>query len=187
MQGKITTLIYKMRGLLILPVVVFMALCTWKEIEYDVIVFSSGGIVFGAGFCLRVWSQMHLHHRLKIRKILTTTGPYAYIRNPCYVANTLMLTGVTFMSELLWFVPLMLVYCVIIYSFVVRYEEAKLAEQYRTLYADYFAWVPRWFPKLRRLPKESLAKTREFLVPSIVAEMHNLLLIVPFLIKEVFG
>jgi protein-S-isoprenylcysteine O-methyltransferase Ste14 len=184
MQKKILRSIYKKRGLFMVPPVVFIAMCTWKEVENDVLVFGLAGIVFGAGLCLRVWSQMHLHHRLKIHKILTTTGPYAYIRNPCYVANTLLLTGAVFLSELFWFAPLMLVYCAIIYSFVVRYEEAKLIKQYGTLYADYFNRVPRWFPRLRCLQKKSFTETRQFFVSSLFVEMHSLLLVIPFLIKE---
>jgi len=164
-----------------------MALSTWKEVEKDVVVWSLGGVVFGAGLCLRIYSQMHLHHRLKIPKILTTTGPYAYIRNPLYVANTLLLTGVAFMSELLWFVPLMLVHCAIIYSFVARYEEARLTVKYGATYTEYFNQVPRWFPKLRHLQEKSSTKTLQFLVPSLFAEMHNLLLVIPFLIKEAFS
>ncbi len=167
------------------PPVVFMALCSWKEIENDVLIFGLCGIVFGAGLCLRVWSQMHLHYRLRVRMILTTTGPYAYIRNPFYVANTLLLTGAAFLSELFWFAPLMLVYCAIVYSFVIRYEEAKLPKRYGTLYTDYFNRVPRWFPKLRCLQKKSSTETRQFLVHSLFVEMHNLLLLIPFLIKEV--
>lgn len=183
-KKKILRFIYKTRGLLMVPPVVFMALSTWKEVEKNVVVWSLGGAVFGAGLCLRIYSQMHLHHRLRIRKILTTTGPYAYIRNSLYVANTLLLTGAAFMSELLWFVPLMLVYCAIVYSFVVRYEEARLTEKYGAAYTEYFNRVPRWFPKLRRLQKKSFIKTRQFFVRSLFAEMHNLLLVIPFLIKE---
>jgi protein-S-isoprenylcysteine O-methyltransferase Ste14 len=184
MRKKILRFIYKTRGLLMVPPMVFMALCTWNEIEYDALVFGLGGIVFGAGVCLRVWSQMHIHHRLGVHKILTTTGPYAYIRNPLYVANTLMLTGAVFLSELFWFVPFMLVYSAIVYSFVVRYEEAKLTKKYRALYTDYFNRVPRWFPRPNRLQKVSFINMRRFLGPSILAEMHNFLLVIPFLIKE---
>jgi protein-S-isoprenylcysteine O-methyltransferase Ste14 len=184
MQKKIGRLIYKKRGLLMVPLVVFMVLCTWKEIENDALVFGLGGIVFGMGVCLRIWSQMHLQHRLKVHKILTTTGPYVYIRNPCYLANILILTGAAFLSELFWFAPLMLVYCAIVYSFVVRYEEAKLTKQYGTLYTEYFNRVPRWFPRSWPLQKTFSTKRREFLGPSISVEMHNLLLVIPFLIKE---
>lgn len=184
MQKKLLKLIYRRRGLLMVPPFVFMALCTWKEAENHVLVFGLGGLVFGVGLSLRIWSQMHLHHRLKVGKILTTTGPYVYIRNPCYVANALMLTAAAFLSELYWFVPLMLIYCAIVYSFVVRYEEDKLIKQYGTLYANYFARVPRWFPKLKFYPEMSGIKMHKYLRPSILVEMQNLLMVIPFLIKE---
>jgi len=185
MQKKIGRLIYKKRGFLMVPPVLFMALCTWKEVENHVAIFSLGGVAFGAGLCLRIYSQLHLHYRLRVRKILTSTGPYAYIRNPLYVANTLLLIGAAFLSELFWFAPLILVYCAIVYSFVVRYEEDKLIGKYGATYTEYFNQVPRWFPRLRGLLKTSCPNMREFLVPSILVEMHNLLLLIPFLIKEV--
>lgn len=184
-QKKSRKLISKTRGLLMVPPVVFMTLCTWKEIENHVLIFSLGGIFFGMGVYLRIYSQMHLHHRLKVPKILTTTGPYAYIRNPLYVANTLMLTGAAFMSEIFWFAPIMLAYCAIVYSFVVRHEEAKLTRKYGLLYTDYYNRVPRWFPRLRCLKKTSATNMREFLGQSIFAEAHNFLLVIPFLFKEV--
>ena len=184
MQKKTLKLIYETRGLLMVPPMVFMALCTWNETEHEALVFGLGGIVFGAGVCLRIWSQMHIHHRLRVHKILTTSGPYAYIRNPLYVANMLMLTGAVFMSELFWFVPFMLFYSAIVYSFVVRYEEAKLIKQYGALYADYFNRVPRWFPRPIHLQKASFINMRKFIGPSILAEIHNFLLVIPFLIKE---
>lgn len=177
-------LIYQQRGLLLVPPFVFMTLCTWKEVEQDGLTFALGGVCFVAGWCLRVWSQMHLHYRLKVHKALTTTGPYAYVRNPCYVANTLLLTAVAFLSELYWFIPLMLIYCATVYSLVVRYEEDKLTKQYGILYANYCTQVARWFPKLRSLPENSCTRMRKFLRPSILAEMPNLLLVIPFLIKE---
>jgi len=184
MQQKIGRFIYKKRGLLVVPPVVFMALCTWKEVENHVLILGLGGAVFGAGLYLRIWSQLHIHHRLRIHKILTTTGPYVYIRNPLYVGNTLLLTGAAFLSELFWFAPLMFVYSAIVYSFVVRYEEAKLSKKYGALYMDYFNRVPRWFPRLRGLQKASSAEMRRLLGVSILAEMHNLLLVTPFLLKE---
>jgi len=184
MQQKIGRLIYKKRGLLMVPPVVFMVLCTWKEVENHVLGFGLGGAVFGTGLYLRIYSQLHLHYRLRVGKILTITGPYAYVRNPCYIANTLLLTGCAFLSELFWFAPIILVYCAIIYSFVVRYEEGELTRQYGALYTDYFNRVPRWFPRLRGLQKTSFPKMQEFIVPSIFAEMHNLLLVILFLIKE---
>jgi len=165
------------------PPIIFATLCTWKEVENELVVFGLGGIIFAAGMLLRIWSQLHLHHRLKVKKILTTTGPYAYVRNPLYVANTMILVAATMIAELFWLAPLMLIYCAIIYNLVVRFEESRLIEKYGTAYKDYLAGVPRWLPRLKYVP-EAVTVNRRFLLPSLKVELHNLLLLLPFIIKE---
>jgi hypothetical protein len=127
---------------------------------------------------------MHLHYRLKIHKVLTATGPYVYVRNPAYIGNTIMLTGAATMSELLWFVPVMLVYCAVVYSVVVRYEESHLLAKYGNAYADYAARVPRWIPRRISADASEIVDARRFLLPSIRAETPSLLLLLPFIIKE---
>ena len=71
-----------------------------------------------------------LHYRLKMRKVLTSTGPYAWVRNPIYIANTSMLVGLTCTSEHFWFVPIMLLWCAVVYHYVVRREESHLRDKY---------------------------------------------------------
>ena len=133
---------YALRGLLIVPPVLFILLCKWNEIEDEYIVWLIGGITFGIGLIIRIWSQMHLHYRLKIKKTLTTSRPYAYVRNPIYIGNILLFVGTACMSELLWFAPIVLVYSVIVYTFVIRYEESFLAEKYGAPYTEYLAHTP---------------------------------------------
>lgn len=174
--------IFKLRGLLMVPPMIFVALCTWGEIEKELVVWGVGGVTFAVGLVLRVWSQMHLHYRLKIRKTLTTTGPYAYVRNPIYLANTIMLGGACMLAELFWFVPVQVLYCAMIYSLVVRYEEAHLAAKYGPPYLEYRAAVPRWFPKWR--PSQERSDMAAYFSPSLLAEVHNLLYLLPFVVKE---
>lgn len=176
--------IFKLRGYLMIPPVVFIALCSWGEIENDWLVFGLGGITFALGLALRIWAQMHIHYRLKTKKILTTTGPYAYVRNPLYIANTIILAAICLFSELFWFVPIQILYCAIVYSFVVRFEEDHLTQKYGSAYLDYAKQVPRWLPKLRSLNVEKTNANRYF-IRSIAAEVYNLLLLAPFLIKEI--
>ena len=180
-------LIYKARGLLMVPPALFSLLCTWNEVENEAIIWGMGGILFLLGLFLRVWSQMHLHYRLKIKMILITTGPYRYCRNPIYIGNTLLLLGFVAMAELLWFIPVMLIYCMIVYSLVVRYEEAYLIKRYGKPYEDYLNKVHRWMPagmnpSIDANTQFSNAKQNFF--PSVVAEMHILLMILPLVFKE---
>lgn len=178
--------VFKVRGLLMAPPVLFMSLVTMGEYERDWVVLPVGFAIFLMGVALRVWAQMHLHYRLSVHKTLTTTGPYALVRNPIYIANTTMLLGLTVSSELLWFLPVTLAWCVVVYHFVVRYEEAHLTVKYGDGYRIFMAATPRWLP---RIPARRLAVThamRQFLRPSISAELHCLLLVIPFLAKEIF-
>lgn len=177
-------LVFKIRGLIMVPPMLLAVLCTWGEVEVEVFVFGLGGLVFLLGLGLRFWAQLHLRYRLRVKKTLTTTGPYAYTRNPIYIGNTLLLAGMSMLAELFWLVPIQVLYCAVIYHFVVAYEEARLSEKYGLMYLDYMSRVPRWIPKLR--PSENYKMSlRSLLIPAALAEAHNLLLLLPAIIKEV--
>jgi steroid 5-alpha reductase family enzyme len=111
------------------------------------------------------------------------TGPYAYVRNPMYLANTTMLAGASMLAELFWFVPFLVLYCALIYTLVIRYEEAHLLRKYGAAYQEYMARVPRLCPKLRP-PATSGARVPRYVLPCILAEAHNLLFLLPFALKE---
>ncbi len=180
--------IYKIRGILMVPPFLFLLFVFFRETEQDNIIWPAGLAIFGIGVLLRVWAQTHLHYRLKVRKTLTTTGPYACIRNPIYVGNTVMMLGLTVLSELLWFLPVMFFWCVIVYSLVVRREEAHLLGKYGEPYAEYLRKVPRWMPGVMtdRNRAGRSRQGRSFLWPSIVAELHCFLWLIPLVAKEVF-
>jgi protein-S-isoprenylcysteine O-methyltransferase Ste14 len=161
-----------------------MVLCTWGECEHELLMATLGGAVFLCGALLRLWAQMHLHYRLKARKRLTRTGPYALVRNPIYIANTLLLLGLCIGSEVLWLLPLVLLYCGVVYTFVVRQEEAHLAAKYGPPYREYLSQVPRWVPRLGSWGGVRGRMGHEFLWPSIAAELHLLLWLAVPLAKE---
>ena len=175
---------YRFRGWLMAPLALVMLLCKWHETESHVLAFGLGGAVFCGGWVLRIWAQGHLHYRLKVRKNLTTTGPYAYVRNPVYIANTLILIGMSIMSELLWLCPLAALYCAVVYTFVVRYEEGHLAAKYGGPYCQYLQRVPRWLPLRRTWRGLVQLNVRPFLFDGIKSELHAVLLLALPLLKE---
>jgi protein-S-isoprenylcysteine O-methyltransferase Ste14 len=177
--------IFKNRGVLMVPPVIFAALCTRYETESDFVACSVGGALFIAGMFLRIWTQMHLHYRLNVPKVLTTTGPYGFVRNPVYIGNTIMLVGVVVVSGLLWFAPAMFVYCAIVYSMTVRFEETHLSAKYGKAYAQYLSKVPRWAPRWSGTGTEAIIDARRFLASSLLVESSCLLLLLPFIIKRI--
>lgn len=176
---------YKLRGVLMAPWLVFMVFSTYWEYERHWI-FPVASAVFGVGFAIRVWSQMHLHYRLKVRKVLTTTGPYGFVRNPIYIGNTFILLGACIMSELLWLTPFLLIWCALVYSLVVRHEERHLTSKYGEAYLDYVNNVPRWLPRVPPLVQPTV-HVRQFAARSIGAEIYCFLYILPFVLKEILS
>ena len=65
-----------------------------------------------------------------------------------------------------------------------RYEEAGLVKGYGLPYRKYMLKVPRWFPCDLYLRK--LRLINEHFFSSIVAEIHCLLFLLPYILKEVF-
>jgi len=175
---------YKLRGALIVPLYLIAVFYDQGDVCNPWLILPLGTALFGAGWFLRIYAQMHLHYRLKAHKTLTTTGPYVHVRNPIYIGNTLILVGINVLSGLLWFVPIMILGCAFTYHMTVLYEEGHLIEKYGEPYKAFIASIPRWMPRFSTpddIPKQDV---REFIVPSIHAELHILWLLVPLIIKE---
>ena len=177
--------VYKVRGLLMAPPAAFLLLCFRWETEQHALVFGLGAVIYALGLGGGSGGDAPAL-RLRIHKTLTRTGPYRYVRNPLYIGNTLILLGCCFFAELPWFAPIMLVYAMTVYHFVVRFEEAHLRARYGGEYERFLAEVPRWLPRLRPVAGVEPADASEHLWPSLVAEAHNMVLWVPFLAKELF-
>jgi protein-S-isoprenylcysteine O-methyltransferase Ste14 len=173
--------VYRWRGLLAALPVIFSIFCFVGEYEVGWVVWPLGLFLFGLGWALRMWAQKHLGYRLHITRSVTTSGPYALVRNPIYIGNTLIILGVVAMSGVLWMMPVALLWCGLVYAGVVRYEEQQLSRRYGGEYLDYLAVVHRWFPRLTRPSGQArfASSPRQILL----AELHVLLIILAPLAK----
>jgi protein-S-isoprenylcysteine O-methyltransferase Ste14 len=183
MRDSITRLIHRFRGELASPPFIFVFVWFYFKVETDYLIWLLGISVFLMGMAVRIWAQQHLHYRLKGQRELTTTGPYQFVRNPVYIGNILMCLGLTVIPGLFWFLPLALLWCATVYSIAVRFEEASLLRRYGESYQKYMSEIPRWFP--RNLHLRNLGLINKYFLPSILAEIHCLLLLLPFILKEV--
>ena len=80
-------------------------------------------------------------------KQLTTSGPYAYTRNPLYLGSLMLAAGFAIAARSWWIVGIMLLTFALIYVPVVLGEERYLRRTFPG-YADYAHHVPRIFPRL---------------------------------------
>ena len=74
---------------------------------------------------------------------LVTTGPFGITRNPMYLANTLLLIGVAFVSGVAWFLPLAFISAYATQKVAIEGEEKVLAAKYGKKYRDYAKRVRR--------------------------------------------
>jgi protein-S-isoprenylcysteine O-methyltransferase Ste14 len=79
---------------------------------------------------------------------LITKGPFAYVRNPLYVGNMLMYSGVGIMANLPWLALIALAYFMFQYSLIVSLEEEYLRRTYGKAFDAYCRAVPRFVPAL---------------------------------------
>jgi protein-S-isoprenylcysteine O-methyltransferase Ste14 len=105
-----------------------------------------GGGLVALGWSGRIWAQVHLGYRLPVRMSLTTCGPYRFLRNPIYVANTCVIIGAVTAFGCWWVVPIAVLWCATLYAAAIRHEEAKLLVFYGAAYRAYRHRVARWLP-----------------------------------------
>ena len=82
-------------------------------------------------------------------KELVVSGFYAHVRNPMYVAVSLIVFGQSlfFASAALIAYGVTVWFCFLL--FVLYYEEPRLKSQFPDAYAAYSDAVPRWLPRLK--------------------------------------
>lgn len=80
---------------------------------------------------------------------LVTGQLYARVRNPMYVAGTLVLVGEALLAESFALFAYAGLVWVGFHLFVVLYEEPGLRRRFGLEYEAYLARVPRWIPRAR--------------------------------------
>jgi protein-S-isoprenylcysteine O-methyltransferase Ste14 len=138
---------FKIRGLWAVLLLFAMFFTTrWESADVP-LNWVIGLTLFGAGFALRVRSQQYLRYRLRDEGELATAGPYAYVRNPVYIGNTLGLAGLCILCRLYWMAPIAAAWAALAYDLAVRFEEMRLTKRFGESYRRYIECVPRWIPR----------------------------------------
>ena len=102
----------------------------------------AGGLLLLPGLLLRGLASGHVQ---KDRQ-LTTSGPYAYTRNPLYLGSFIMAFGFLVAAQNPWIFPMLFVLFSVIYIPVVAGEEQYLRQTFPE-YDDYARHVPRFLTR----------------------------------------
>ena len=122
---------------------------SWKAIGL-------GTLIAIPGILLRALASGHV----KKNEELTTTGPYAYTRNPLYLGSLIMAIGFALAARSVWVLVLIVLMFLAIYLPVIRGEEAFLRSTFPA-FEEYARNVPRLLPRLRAFNRAPGAFSRE--------------------------
>jgi protein-S-isoprenylcysteine O-methyltransferase Ste14 len=181
---RIGTALFPRRGFLwgALGILVFLSAHPTPQL------FKTGILLIVAGTALRAWCAGYIKaHRGKMHNVreLLTCGPYAHLRNPLYLANGIIGSGVVFLSgKLFWFL-FFIPFLFLLYGFIVSAEEAFLSERFGSEYQKYAEAVPRLIPRLTPYPnrKHSPFSWQAFLTSDIHTLVTFLLVILLFYLR----
>src|SRR5258708_8945536 len=104
---------------------------------------AAGSGVAIVGLVIRAAASGHIRKNAQ----LTTTGPYAYVRNPLYLGSILIAAGFIVAARNWWIGLAALAMFAFIYIPVVRAEEIYLRSVFPE-FENYCAHVSRFFPRL---------------------------------------
>lgn len=111
----------------------------------------AGWLLAGAGLGLDLWAMAWMmRHRANIlphraATALVTSGPFALSRNPIYLGNTLLLTGLGLAFGNPWFLPAAAGAALAVRRLAILREEAHLAARFGPAWEAYAARTGRWF------------------------------------------
>jgi protein-S-isoprenylcysteine O-methyltransferase Ste14 len=140
-----------------------------------------GLIIALCGEAIRIWGVSWAGSETRTTgeiggSFLVIRGPFAHVRNPLYVGNILMYTGLGIMSFSLF--PYLQVFGLIFfflqYKIIVKEEELYLEKTYGKDYENYRQSVPSFFPKLRAYKVGTLKQPEYILSKGLRSEKRSL-------------
>ena len=104
------------------------------------------------GEMIRLWAVRHIGVISRTRSDRTgpliTSGPYAWIRNPLYLGNWFLWSGVAVFAGVAWMLPIAWSAFAFIYSNINTWEQELLLQR-QPAYAEYLRRTPAWIPARR--------------------------------------
>lgn len=121
----------------------------------DALTVIGGALIVMIGELVRFWGVAYAGSLTRVTgnvgaPEIIVAGPFSYVRNPLYIGNILIYTGVGIMSNALfpWLLLLAVVWFVFQYYQIILLEEEFLEKEFGELYLEFEHDVPRLIPRL---------------------------------------
>ena len=145
------------------PIPIVLAILYFSQLKYPFWVYGVTFIVFGE--LIRLSAVRYAGGRTRTTKVgansLCTSGPYSRTRNPLYIGNVFIYSGVVLLSGGIYMFQLLTVvifYFIFQYSMIISLEEEKLSTVFGQDYSKYKRNVPRIIPLI--IPWDSKSKLK---------------------------
>lgn len=141
----------------------------------------SGFLIACAGEIIRLWAVGYAGSETRTTSgvggsRLVTQGPYSIVRNPLYVGNILIYTGMGIMSNALfpWLQIAGIVYFTFQYYCIILNEEDYLRKTFKDIFIKYTTRVNRFIPEKTEIPPEICSGLRFNLNAGLRSEKRSL-------------
>ncbi len=140
---------FRLRGWIPLPLYVLAALAIdpSRPAAWEL---ALGGALALAGLALRAWARVHIGRSSDTRRLharrLVTTGPYAITRNPLYLGNVAIASGLATWIGAGVGAAVLALGLLLHYARVIRAEERGLEAAFGESYRAYRRATARWLP-----------------------------------------
>ncbi|MFQ6617866.1 MAG: methyltransferase family protein [Fidelibacterota bacterium] len=144
-------LLFKYRSYTPVPFILLILILSRTNFVYYIL----GLIIILSGELLRLvtvgYAGIFTRASTVVAPELVTNGPYAYVRNPLYIANIIIYLGFSVMSWALvpWIFLIVILLFGVQYLLIISLEEDFLIEKFGESYRSYKKAVPRLIPSLR--------------------------------------
>ena len=150
-------------------------------------------IIFGES--IRINAVSYAGGRTRTTKVgansLCTSGPYSRTRNPLYIGNILIYSGVVLVSGgiyLFYLFLVVIIYFLFQYSMIISLEEEKLESLFGQNYLEYKENVPRLIPMIKPWKNHTITEPSSFLktIKTEKRTLQNIGLILLFISSKQF-
>ena len=145
------------------PIPLVLAILYFSQLTFPF--WAYGGTFIMLGELIRLSAIRYAGGRTRTTKVgansLCTSGPYSRTRNPLYIGNVFIYSGVVLLSGGIYMIQLLAVvifYFIFQYSMIISLEEEKLSTVFGQDYSKYKNNVPRIIPLI--IPWNSKSKLK---------------------------